>query len=161
MGIFSPAAMTYYWCLVICCFLFNAACGEQDAMDNIPGTIEGQDSGFIASPNFPNDYPNSVKKTYRIESKSGRSIVIKFITFDLEYDHICSYDWVMIKDGRTGSVILPKICGFGHDSLIRTYTDNVEITFHSDYIVKKKGFRLVWISTSPTTTTPTTTSSTT
>ena len=61
--------------------------------------------------------------------------------------HGCKYDWVMIKESYTGSILLDKTCGDLTQSLppnVRSISSAVDVIFHTDSSVTKKGFRLEW-----------------
>jgi len=103
--------------------------------------------GIITSPNFPNNYPNDVLKTYTIPFTSGDFVVIEFTDFNLEGRRGCPWDWVTIRDHR-GNTLLPKTCESSIPNTIYAPTEKwwfpVEVIFHSDYSVTRKGFRLEW-----------------
>merc|ERR1712212_858644 len=103
--------------------------------------------GIITSQNFPNKYPDLVDKTYTIGYTSGDFLAIEFTDFDLESHRRCAYDWLMIRDQR-GNELLPKTCGSSIPKTIYLQTRKlgfpVEVIFHSDLGVTRKGFRLEW-----------------
>ena len=49
----------------------------------------------------------------------------------------------MVKDGD-GSVLMNKACGYTVPQPITSHTNKVEITFHSDRSVTRKGFKIDW-----------------
>merc|ERR1719312_362880 len=105
--------------------------------------------GIITSPNFPNYYPNNVEKTYTIQytTTMGDFLAIEFTDFNLESHRRCAWDWLMIRDQR-GNELLPKTCGSSIPKTIYAQTRKLrfplEVIFHSDGSVTKKGFRIEW-----------------
>merc|ERR1712106_380199 len=99
-------------------------------------------SGTLQSPNFPNKYPNNHDETYNIEVQTGKTIEIIFETFELEAHSRCSWDWLKIIDGST--TLLEETCGSNVPAKLLSQTNKVEIIFHSDYVVPKRGFKLQW-----------------
>merc|ERR1712106_891377 len=100
------------------------------------------ESGTLQSPNFPNKYPNNHDETYNIEVQTGKTIEIIFETFELEAHSRCSWDWLKIIDGST--TLLEETCGSNVPAKLLSQTNKVEIIFHSDYVVPKRGFKLQW-----------------
>lgn len=52
--------------------------------------------GRIASPDFPNVYPNSKERTWNITVPRGYAIRIYFTHFKLELSYQCEYDYVKV-----------------------------------------------------------------
>merc|ERR1712106_817700 len=99
-------------------------------------------NGTLQSPNFPNKYPNNHDETYNIEVQTGKTIEIIFETFELEAHSRCSYDWLKIIDGST--TLLEETCGSNVPTKLLSQTNKVEIIFHTDGSVTKRGFKLQW-----------------
>merc|ERR1712106_632718 len=99
-------------------------------------------NGTLQSPNFPNKYPNNHDETFNIEVQTGKTIEIIFETFELEAHSRCSYDWLKIIDGST--TLLEETCGSNVPSKMISQTNKVEIIFHTDGSVTKRGFKLQW-----------------
>lgn len=53
--------------------------------------------GRIASPDFPNVYPNSKERTWNITLPQGYAIRIYFTHFNLELSYQCEYDYVKVR----------------------------------------------------------------
>eukprot|EP00092_Neocalanus_flemingeri_P024879 GFUD01026978.1.p1 GENE.GFUD01026978.1~~GFUD01026978.1.p1 ORF type:complete len:662 (+),score=98.61 GFUD01026978.1:102-2087(+) len=96
----------------------------------------------IQSPNYPNNYPNSLRLKWPIDVSYGNSIEITFVDFDLEAEWDCGYDWLAIVDGD-GSELLDA-CGSTIPAKIISSSNKVTVSFHTDGSVNKKGFRLTW-----------------
>ncbi|XP_077864850.1 cubilin-like [Saccoglossus kowalevskii] len=118
-------------------------------------------NGFISSPNFPMDYPNSIDCVWIIDISSNLSVKIDFINFETE----AGFDWLIIGEGYdpydheqyrfSGSELPPTII---------SETSVVWLRFTTDYSITKQGWLLlydgVFITPEPLTSTapPTTTS---
>ena len=114
--------------------------------------------GTLQSHNFPNKYPNNQDETYNVEVQTGKTIEIIFETFELEVSNLnciinitvywwkahsrCSYDWLKIMDGST--TLLEETCGSNVPTKLLSQTNKVEIIFHTDFSVTKRGFKLQW-----------------
>ena len=103
---------------------------------------------MVTSPNHPNNYPNDLQKTNRIEVEEGLVVAMQFTAFDVEFHSTCSYDHVTIKNGD-GTTLMEKTCG---SSLPATHTSTsniVEIHFHTNYYGSRSGWRLTWRAVTP------------
>lgn len=98
----------------------------------------------LTSPNYPNNYPNSVNKRQTISVPAGKSIEIIFEDFDVEYGTSrCPYDYLEFKDGN-GKLVGKKLCG---DSLPRNIiipTSTALVLFHTDGSVTEKGYKFCY-----------------
>ncbi|XP_069097333.1 mannan-binding lectin serine protease 2 isoform X2 [Pleurodeles waltl] len=99
--------------------------------------------GRIASPGFPDTYPNHVQRTWNLTVPQGYIIQLYFTHFDLELSYLCEYDYVKII---TSGKEMALLCG-------RESTDTEEapgnkryysidnsmaIIFRSDYSNEKR-----------------------
>merc|ERR1711962_982692 len=100
-------------------------------------------SGEVTSENYPENYNNDMDKTYPVEVATGKGIRITFNDFDIESHSSCDYDYVMIKEAN-GNELLNKSCGDTIPADVTSIQNKVDILFHSDYSVTKKGFKLTW-----------------
>eukprot|EP00092_Neocalanus_flemingeri_P020556 GFUD01022269.1.p1 GENE.GFUD01022269.1~~GFUD01022269.1.p1 ORF type:complete len:511 (+),score=90.91 GFUD01022269.1:17-1549(+) len=98
----------------------------------------GENSGILASPGFPRNYPNSIYETYEITAAYG-PIDISFSHFDTEPD----YDIVNIHD-RDGTVLLEYASGSSIPRNIKSKTKNVIVEFTTDSEVALTGWKLKW-----------------
>ena len=99
----------------------------------------------MQSPGYPTNYPNNEDKTSTIIAAEGKVIQVTFQKVDIESHLTCRYDYVMARDGD-GTVLMQKTCGSGKSpsAAFTSRTNKVEIIFHSDHSVYKKGFHLSW-----------------
>jgi len=100
-------------------------------------------TGEVTSENYPENYNNDMDKTYPVEVATGKGIRITFNDFDIESHSSCDYDYVMIKEAN-GNELLNKSCGDTKPGDLTSIQNKVDIIFHSDYSVTKKGFKLTW-----------------
>ena len=113
-------------------------------------------TGNVASPKFPRNYTNNLKKTETIEAESGKILLLEFTHFDVYYYPNCSRDYVKITDGD-GTTLMDRSCGYSTSSssssnffmppIISTKTNNVNIYFHSVYA--RTGWSLNWTAITP------------
>ncbi|XP_075468232.1 cubilin-like isoform X3 [Ascaphus truei] len=112
-----------------------------------------QPSGVIDSPFYPNNYPDNANCTWDIQT-TGDYVELRILTVDLETHPNCSFDWVIIYDGRPGySPQLGKICNPGYYTFYSS-SNIMGINFRSDISVRRTGFRAVYTSLQRTPTTP-------
>uniref|UniRef100_A0A1I7TZG3 Metalloendopeptidase n=1 Tax=Caenorhabditis tropicalis TaxID=1561998 RepID=A0A1I7TZG3_9PELO len=92
-------------------------------------------NGSIASPNFPEMYPNSKTCIWEIEAPEGYHIFLNFTKFTVEgMKTECAYDYVKIGDSE-------KLCGeYDKPLLFTTPRNRVRIEFSSDSSVERDGF---------------------
>ncbi|XP_062822103.1 mannan-binding lectin serine protease 2 isoform X2 [Anolis carolinensis] len=99
--------------------------------------------GRIASPDFPNIYPNSKERTWNITVPRGYAIRLYFTHFNLELSYLCEYDYVKL---RSGGKVLATLCGHQStdteeapgDKTYHSLDNNLAVTFRSDYSNEKE-----------------------
>ncbi|XP_061457388.1 mannan-binding lectin serine protease 2 isoform X1 [Rhineura floridana] len=99
--------------------------------------------GRIASPDFPNIYPNSKERTWNITVPRGYGIRLYFTHFNVELSYQCEYDYVKL---RSGGKVLATLCGYQStdteeapgDKTYHSADNNVAVTFRSDYSNEKE-----------------------
>ena len=71
--------------------------------------------GILASPSYPDYYPDNADCIYTISQPTGTVILLNFFSMDMEYDDIwCGgcCDYLEIRDGPSDdSPLLGKLCG--------------------------------------------------
>lgn len=100
------------------------------------------DSGAVASPNFPNNYPNDFSRTYCIQPTSGTPVTLTFPTFDTEFD----FDFVTVKDGVTGTVLSETSGSTAPPDATSTF---IAIRFTTDSSVVDTGWQATWSTGAP------------
>ena len=100
-------------------------------------------TGVLTSLNFPEDYPSSIDQRQKIQVPEGNTIWIRFTDFWCERQ----YDWVKItdKDGtRLGFFDGGENSDDDWRKEIVSKTDTVEVLFHTDGSVTRRGWSLEW-----------------
>ncbi|KAF4527381.1 hypothetical protein B566_EDAN015950 [Ephemera danica] len=104
------------------------------------GVLEGPEEE-ITSPNFPQEYNASMDCAWSLQYQQGQSILIKFLTMDMEPE--CDHDHVMVFNGPTSqSPIIGTYCGNSLPGDIQSQSNFLFITFHSDDRHQRQGFKL-------------------
>ncbi|XP_076818167.1 uncharacterized protein LOC143463537 [Clavelina lepadiformis] len=98
-------------------------------------------SGVLASPNFPDHYPNSVLCSTTILAPADHVIAILFLNFQLESESLCDFDYLEITDGPDGEV---ELCGSELPRFNLSVTNSLTIKFKTDSSLTFEGFRLQW-----------------
>ncbi|XP_059488336.1 cubilin-like isoform X2 [Neocloeon triangulifer] len=102
-------------------------------------------SGMIQSPNYPRSYAIDLDCIYLIQVESGQQISLNFTTFELENSSDCSFDYVEIRNGPSGtSPLIGTYCGSTKPPVIPSHTNFLWIRFHTDNSLTAKGFRAIW-----------------
>ncbi|XP_019640486.1 PREDICTED: CUB and sushi domain-containing protein 1-like [Branchiostoma belcheri] len=96
--------------------------------------------GYIMSPNYPDNYPSNADCSWTITAPSA--IQLDFVTFDVELQQSCRYDYVRVLDGRgSASPTLGKFCGATLPPTVRTVGNVMTVKFRSDGSTQRTGFR--------------------
>ncbi|XP_054274028.1 cubilin-like isoform X2 [Macrosteles quadrilineatus] len=109
------------------------------------GTIRSV-SGSIATPNYPEDYPDNKECIWIIHVPQGRQIKLRFESLDIENTSpSCAYDSLTIRNGlHETSPIVGKYCGKMTPPEVTSLTNGLWIHFSSDRSATYKGFRATW-----------------
>ncbi|XP_025116306.1 uncharacterized protein LOC112577450 [Pomacea canaliculata] len=106
-----------------------------------------EESGLIASPNFPSQYPDGSRCTYIISPSSSRFIELQFQSFQLEqpYSGKCM-DWLTVSNSTSPT---ERLCGTADVNQLRhmdyVTTGNVLIIqFVTDSKISGNGFQAVY-----------------
>jgi hypothetical protein len=100
-------------------------------------------SGQIISSRFPSKYQNNIDSNETIEVAAGNKILINFTDFNIESHYACSYDYITIVD-NDGTTLMNKTCGNNIPPAVLSSTNKVNVIFHSDYSVRRTGWKLTW-----------------
>jgi len=104
--------------------------------------INNESSGFILSPNFPNDYTSETDCTKVIKSRPGKVLEVFFNAFEVEASLSCSFDLLNITIGNETYSGHP-FCE-DHQPLNFTTDEEVRFQFISDDSVNFQGFNITW-----------------
>ncbi|XP_065086137.1 protein tolkin-like [Ochlerotatus camptorhynchus] len=97
-------------------------------------------------------YDNGIDCEWTIEADSGRKVQLTFLTFDLEEEKTCSYDYVELASGfddTTNGQLHGKYCGNRLPPEIISMSEVIVVRFRSDDTVGFKGFSAAYAAISP------------
>ncbi|KAK8777776.1 hypothetical protein V5799_020882, partial [Amblyomma americanum] len=110
--------------------------------DECGGTLTGEE-GNLTSPGYPSHYPHNSDCWTLINVDPGRIVILRFKVISLEFDELCSFDYVEVFDGPTEeSPSLGRFCGDSHKRTLRSTSSSVLIHFKSDDLLSNRGFVL-------------------
>ncbi|MGH0144022.1 UNVERIFIED_CONTAM: hypothetical protein FKN15_047101, partial [Acipenser sinensis] len=100
-------------------------------------------SGYITSPNYPNNYPQNVDCSWTITVPNGEAVQLDFEgEFYIEPTASCSYDYLELRDGASPNApLIAKICGQEHPSTQKSTGSVMYLRFRTDSSVTHKGFK--------------------
>ncbi|KAK6490308.1 cubilin [Huso huso] len=115
----------------------SLACGGNIYMS------DSDPSGYITSPNYPNNYPQNVDCSWTITVPNGEAVQLDFEgDFYIEPTDSCSYDYLELRDGATPNApLIAKICGEEHPSTQKSTGSVMYLRFRTDSSVTHKGFK--------------------
>ena len=98
-------------------------------------------TGVLASPNHPGNYPHNLNKTETIRVETGRILRLEFTYFAVYVGgsiSTCTSDFVKITDGN-GTNLMNKSCGYSnipqnhawyfHPPDLTSFTNTVHVSF--------------------------------
>lgn len=127
---------------------FGSGTGFQLAyapIEGIPGCggYFTADKGDIVSPSFNGSYLANMLCEYRIKTSTDTKIKIDFKSFRLESSFKCKFDYLKIYDGSSAdSPLVGKFCGSSYPKHYTSSSNNLFLTFKSDFTVTSEGFKL-------------------
>ncbi|XP_038060664.1 bone morphogenetic protein 1 homolog isoform X1 [Patiria miniata] len=97
--------------------------------------------GNITSPSYPDLYPRDKNCVWHLVAPSLYRISLQFLSFELEGNDVCKYDYVEVRSGLTEVGDLHgKFCGDDIPDTITSRYNNMRIEFKSDSTVSRPGF---------------------
>ncbi|XP_076463979.1 tolloid-like protein 1 [Babylonia areolata] len=114
--------------------------------DACGGNVEGEESGVLQSPSFPEMYPPNKNCVWQIVAKDLYKITLTFTHFDLEgHNQDCEYDSVRLTSAVTiGEKTTQKLhgvfCGATVPTPVTSEGNVLRLEFNSDNSVQKTGF---------------------
>nr|XP_061791464.1 dorsal-ventral patterning tolloid-like protein 1 isoform X1 [Nerophis lumbriciformis] len=95
-----------------------------------------------------NNYPGHSDCEWLLTAERGDGIELSFVTFEVEEEADCGYDFIELYDGYdVDARRLGRFCGSGPREGIYSPSDALLIRFHSDDTISKKGFHIRYSST--------------
>lgn len=100
-------------------------------------------SGFVMSPMYPSQYPNSMSCTWVISVSSGKRILLEFEDFWVDDQQGCEGDYLQIRDGNDkGSTQMGgKHCGNKKPAQVHSTGSHLWLQFMSDAGGTSHGFK--------------------
>ncbi|NXU99646.1 PAMR1 protease, partial [Cettia cetti] len=90
-------------------------------------------------------YPLNARCEWTIHVQAGFNIELRFSMLSLEFDYMCRYDYVEIRDGdNLDSQIIKKFCGNERPRPIRSTGSSLHVLFQSDGSKNFDGFHAVF-----------------
>nr|XP_006124524.1 inactive serine protease PAMR1 isoform X2 [Pelodiscus sinensis] len=90
-------------------------------------------------------YPLNAHCEWTIHVKPGFSIELRFAMLSLEFDYMCQYDYVEIRDGdNVDSRIIKRFCGNDRPPPIRSTGTSLHVLFQSDGSKNFDGFHAIF-----------------
>ncbi|CAI5763616.1 inactive serine protease PAMR1 isoform X2 [Podarcis lilfordi] len=90
-------------------------------------------------------YPLNARCEWTIHAKPGFVVELRFAMLSLEFDYMCQYDYVEIRDGDSiDSRIIKRFCGNDRPLPIRSTGPSLHVLFHSDGSKNFDGFHAVF-----------------
>nr|KAF6438558.1 peptidase domain containing associated with muscle regeneration 1 [Molossus molossus] len=94
---------------------------------------------------FLESYPLNAHCEWTIHSKPGFIIQLRFVMLSLEFDYMCQYDYVEVRDGENSDgQIIKRFCGNERPAPIRSTGSSLHILFHSDGSKNFDGFHAIF-----------------
>ncbi|XP_026706450.1 inactive serine protease PAMR1 isoform X2 [Athene cunicularia] len=90
-------------------------------------------------------YPLNARCEWTIHVQAGFNIELRFSMLSLEFDYMCHYDYVEVRDGdNLDSRIIKKFCGNERPAPIRSTGSSLHVLFQSDGSKNFDGFHAVF-----------------
>ena len=126
-------------------------------------SLENIFSGIVTSPNYPDNYPDSLEKTELVQVEQGMILSIEFVAFDIDFNSVlcdlnCNCDHLRITDGD-GTTLMGKTCGSSSNGsaifegrligsslppLIISRSNSISIGFKTGSLNSKSGWSISW-----------------
>ena len=98
------------------------------------------ESGYFASPGYPNSYPQNAECIWRLGGWPGNQITLTFETFGLETSDNCNRDYVEVHEEDEEGRLLGHFCGDTLPLSNITANGKLWVKFNSDQQSVARGF---------------------
>ncbi|XP_067673876.1 cubilin-like isoform X2 [Haliotis asinina] len=99
----------------------------------------------IESPNYPDNYPNDVSCSWRLQTNVSSYIRITVLNSDIESSENCGFDYIAAYDGATEAYpSLKKWCGYDTPTVLSS-GPVLLLRFRTDGSGNRQGFRLEYV----------------
>ncbi|XP_043938591.1 inactive serine protease PAMR1 isoform X2 [Protopterus annectens] len=86
-------------------------------------------------------YPFNAHCEWTVRVRPGFTVEIRFDMLSLEFDHMCKYDFLEVRDGdNVDSGVIAKVCGNERPAPIRSTGNSLHVLFTSDGSKNYDGF---------------------
>ncbi|XP_006864975.1 PREDICTED: inactive serine protease PAMR1 [Chrysochloris asiatica] len=90
-------------------------------------------------------YPLNAHCEWTIHAKPGFNIQLRFVMLSLEFDYMCQYDYVEVRDGdNSDGQIIKRFCGNDRPAPIQSTGPSLHVLFHSDGSKNFDGFHAIF-----------------
>ncbi|XP_061178089.1 cubilin-like [Saccostrea echinata] len=96
-------------------------------------------SGYIATPGYPYQYPQNTDCVWNIRVPPGNKVGISFQTFNILSHPTCSYDYVELREGDVHGRLIGRYCGTRLPGNL-TAANGLWMKFHADVYGSGTGF---------------------
>lgn len=100
---------------------------------------------FFSHPSYGSDnYKSNLRCSWRLTTRPGYIIRLRFKQFDVENEKLCGYDYVIIRDGTNNTApLLGRACGQTSTQSSQEFVstgNRMWIKFETDLTNNRKGF---------------------
>ena len=104
-------------------------------------------TGVLTSPNYPNNYPNSIECEWVLNVPSTDNVEFTFTNISIEQHYHCQWDYLELRDGgAASSSLIGRYCGDRLPTPYKFITNGSQmyVKLRADATETRKGFRAIW-----------------
>ncbi|PIK48514.1 putative cubilin [Apostichopus japonicus] len=104
-----------------------------------------QESGTLGTPRHLDTYRNAQNCTFLIQVEEGKSVQLRFASFELEVHPACNYDYLVVYDGsNTSTPLTGKLCGNTPPDQLTSTANTMLLNFVTDSSRTFEGFQATY-----------------